>query len=290
MIFGIGLAFAAMLSWGLGDFLIQKSAKRLGDWETIFFITAFGTLILAPFVWRDLPELIFVQHEGLLILLSSGLVLMVAALLNLEGFKRGKISVLEPLLAFEILAAAFLSYVFLGDRITIIQSCLIILLVIGLFLVSFRGRLMAKTFLLEKGVIIFLAGAVLMGGADFLLGWGSRLIDPIMANFVLNVLIMTVSGVFLIFNPSSRSSWRTIKANRALILTMSIADNIAWIAYAVAMTIVPIAVATGLSESSIIVAVLLGLFVNKERLQRHQKIGLVIALGSVMVLAVVTAG
>lgn len=70
---------------------------------------------------------------------------------------------------------------------------------------------------------------------------------------------------------------------------MSISDNIAWIGYAFAMTLIPIAIATGLSESSCIVAVLLGIFINKERLQTHQKVGLVIALTSAMVLAFITA-
>jgi hypothetical protein len=33
---GVGFAFIAMLCWGVGDFLIQKSARKLGDWETLF--------------------------------------------------------------------------------------------------------------------------------------------------------------------------------------------------------------------------------------------------------------
>src|SRR5438477_495922 len=146
---GIGLAFVAMLSWGFGDFMMQKSAKRLGDWETIFFIDLFGIAILLPFVWDKIPGLVFGDHAGLLIL-----------------------------------------------------------------------------------------------------------------------VLAIVSGAFILANPASRASIRALKANEALLIAMSIADNIGWIAYAVAMTLVPIAVATGMSESSIIIAVLLGLFVNKEKLQR----------------------
>ncbi len=43
---GIGLAFVAMLCWGFGDFLIQRSARKLGDWETLFVITFFGVIVL----------------------------------------------------------------------------------------------------------------------------------------------------------------------------------------------------------------------------------------------------
>ena len=32
---GIGLAFVAMLCWGFGDFLIQRSTRKVGDIEAL---------------------------------------------------------------------------------------------------------------------------------------------------------------------------------------------------------------------------------------------------------------
>ena len=48
---GIIFAFAAMLCWGFGDFLIQKSTRKFGDVETLFFISFFGAVVLFPFVF-----------------------------------------------------------------------------------------------------------------------------------------------------------------------------------------------------------------------------------------------
>ena len=285
---GIGLAFVAMLCWGFGDFLIQRSARKLGDWETLFVITFFGVIVLLPFVYKNIGSLFVGSNTNLLILVSSALVLLCAALLNFEGFKRGKISVLEPLMSFEIPAAALLAFFFLGDEISWMQIFVIVVLIINLFLVSFRGKFLSKNFLLEKGVIIFMFGAILMGAADFLLGWGSRVTDPLMANFVLNVIMASVSFIFIVFRGGISKLISDVKKNPAQVLAMSITDNVAWIAYSFAMVLVPIAIATGLSESSIIIAVLLGLFVNKEKLQRHQKIGLVGAIVSAIVLAFIT--
>ena len=56
---GIGLAFVAMLCWGFGDFLIQRSTRKVGDWGTFFVICAFGSVILLPFVWGDIPRIDF---------------------------------------------------------------------------------------------------------------------------------------------------------------------------------------------------------------------------------------
>ena len=71
---------------------------------------------------------------------------------------------------------------------------------------------------------------------------------------------------------------------------MSIADKAAWVAFAFAMSLAPIAVAVALSESYIIIAVILGLFVNKEKIQFHQKCGLVLAIFAAIFLAAITGG
>jgi len=285
---GIALAVITMLLWGLGDFLIQKSARKLGDWETLFVVTGFGTLMLIPFVWRSIPAIL---NDRLIVfvLLGSALFLTLAAIFELESFKRGKMAVVETMVPFEIPAASILAFFILGDVISGLQFALIVSLIIGLFLVSLKGNVLTRHFLAEKGVFLGLAGATVMGVADFLLGWGSRAIDPVAANFVLNLFMALISGGYLIYRGGMRKLGKDIMGNRGLLLVMALTDNIAWVGYAFAMTVIPIAVATGLSETSCIIAVLLGIFVNKERLVTHQKVGLVVALASAIVLAFVTA-
>lgn len=285
---GIALAVVTMLLWGLGDFLIQKSARKLGDWETLFVITGFGTLMLIPFVWRSIPEILG-DHVVILILLGSALFLTLAAIFELESFKRGKMAVVETMVPFEIPAASILAFFILGDVISGLQFALIICLIIGLFLVSLKGKILTRHFLAEKGVFLGLAGAIVMGVADFLLGWGSRAIDPIAANFVLNLFMALISGGYIIYRGGMGKLGKDVMRNRGLLLVMALTDNIAWVGYAFAMTVIPIAVATGLSETSCIIAVLLGIFVNKEKLETHQKVGLFVALASAIVLAFVTA-
>lgn len=285
---GVALAFVAMLGWGIGDFTIQKSTRKIGDLETIFVITLFGVIVLLPFAYTGISGL-FDDLKSLAILGGSGVVLLSAALFQLEGFKRGKISVLEPIMSLEILAASTLAFFFLGDRVSGGQIASILMLMVGLFLISFREARLSHRIFLEKGVLIFVCGAVLMGAADFLLGWGSRETDPVLANFVLSLILCMATGSTLLVRGELGQTIRDVSKYPALLLVMCVSDNLAWLAYAVAMTLVPIAVATGLSESSIIVAVLLGLFVNKEKIQRHQKVGLVVSIAAVLTLAALTA-
>lgn len=59
MVFEIGviLAFVAMFAWGFGDFLIQKSTRKLGVWTTIFIITLTGAVVLTPFALKNAGNL-----------------------------------------------------------------------------------------------------------------------------------------------------------------------------------------------------------------------------------------
>ncbi|HEY9584380.1 MAG TPA: EamA family transporter [Candidatus Paceibacterota bacterium] len=286
---GIGLAFMAMLCWGFGDFLIQKSTRKIGDWETLFVITLFGAVILMPFVWRDIPE-VFLNpgNSSFLILLACGLILFTAALLEFESLKEGKLSVVEPLWSFEVPVAAVLAFLIMGERIDFVQILLIVLLIVGLAMVSFREKYSIRQFLIEKGALISLAAALTMGAANFFMGWGARETDPLMANFFVDLLILIGSGIYLFTKGRIKKVFTDAVKFRGVLLPMSILDNAAWIAFAFAMSLAPIAVAVALSESYIIVAVILGLLINREKIQKHQKFGLIVAIIAAIILAAIT--
>ncbi|MEK7087928.1 MAG: DMT family transporter [Patescibacteria group bacterium] len=286
---GIGLAFVAMLCWGIGDFLIQRSTRKFGNFETIFLITGFGLVILFPFVYKNLPALFGSEmRTGLLVLTITGIMHFVAALLELESLKRGKIAVVEPIWSLEILSAAFLAFLILGETMTRYEIGIVAFLMIGLFLVSFRGRFLSRRHFLERGVYFAFAGALTMGAAAFLTGWSARLTDPLMASFAVNVFLVVFSGGYLLAKGWLPKLFRDVIQYPWTVFPMVIADNAAWVAYAFALVLIPIGIATALSESYIIIAVVLRLLVNHERLERHQKIGLGVAIAAAVILAAIT--
>jgi len=285
---GIALAFVAMLCWGFGDFWIQKSTRKIGDLETLFFITFFGAVVLAPFAYKNLPALFSGSWDTIIVILVLCVVLFFAAILDFEALRVGKLAVVEPIWSFEVPGAALLAFFILGEKVTLFQIALIVALLTGLVLVSLKRNTNFRKVLLERGTILAFFGAVMMGAANFFMGWSARLSDPVMANFLSDVFIAVLTGLILIFTGRFRSTIRDIASNKSVLLQMSIADKAAWLAFAFAMSLAPIAIAVALSESYIIVAVLLGLFINREKLQFHQKIGLILAIASALTLAAVT--
>lgn len=69
---------------------------------------------------------------------------------------------------------------------------------------------------------------------------------------------------------------------------VALLDNAAWVLYATATTLIPISLAITISESYIILAVILGVTINKEELSRHQWIGIVLSLVAVITLSYIS--
>lgn len=284
---GILFALVALLSWGIGDFLIQRSARKFGDWIALFYITAFGTIILFPFVYREVIPLLWNQ-TAFLILLGAGIVMTVAAYFNFEALRIGKISVIEPIFAFEIAVAAGLSSILIKEHLSPIQIILVLAIMVGIFLVSARALHHFKNIRWEKGLVLAILGTIGMGFSDFLYGTGGRITNPLLVNWFAAAVVALISLFFLVMESKAKYIISDLKNNSRLALSVSFLDNLAWVAYTYAILYIPIAIATSISESYIALAAILGMKFNKEKLKRHQKFGLALTVVAAIILAVIT--
>ena len=71
MVGGVLAAVIAMVCWGFGDFLIQRFARRIGDWESLFYISLFGAIVILPFIYGQL-HLLLSNMKGLALLAAVG--------------------------------------------------------------------------------------------------------------------------------------------------------------------------------------------------------------------------
>ncbi len=285
---GIIFAFVAMLCWGFGDFLIQKSARKFGDWETMFIITLLSTIVLTPFLYKEAIILFSEGFSSFWLLILASVVLMIAGLLDFESLKQGKLSVIEPLWSLEIIVSAALAFFIAGEIISSVQIAMIIALITGLCLVSLRSYHLSKKVWLEKGVFIAILAALTMGLANYLTGVGARSTNALLTIWFVHASLMIFSLVYLVAKKDTKKLFNHIKQNKSFVLAMSVLDTLAWIAFAASMSLAPISVTVALSESYIIITVLLGMYVNKEYLRSHQKLGLVLAIISAILLAYFT--
>lgn len=194
---GVAFAFLALICWGFGDFLIQRSARKFGDWVALFYVTAFATVFLFPFIWHDIPELL--SRERLpLILWFSSLVLLLAALLDFEALRIGKISVVEPIYALEVPITVILGTFVLQEFLNPIQSVLIVTLIIGIILVATKSLHHLKGIHAERGVWYAIFATIGMGATNFLFGVGARETSPLIINWFTSAFIACFAFGYLL--------------------------------------------------------------------------------------------
>ncbi|OHB22485.1 MAG: hypothetical protein A2939_02915 [Parcubacteria group bacterium RIFCSPLOWO2_01_FULL_48_18] len=281
---GILFSFIALVSWGFGDFFIQKTTRVIGSWKALFFIGMAGLIGLFPFVKNDLTSL---NSANLLLLGLLGVVVVFAALFDFEALRQGKIAIVEPIIGLELPMTVGLSLALANESLSFLQLFLVGIVFIGIVLAitAHHTRLHYHKRIFERGAILAGIGAIGMALTNFLVGVSSQGISPLITIWFAHSLLAVVCGIYILFKGEFGSLISDFKNYPKPIIGQSVLDNVAWVSFAKATTYIPIAIATTISESYIALAVLLGLFVNRERLRVHQIVGVALATIGVITLS-----
>lgn len=274
------LSLSVMIFWGVGDFLIHKSSRRFGVWEVLFLICGFSTIVLFPFVLGSISS---IKSENILGISLLSILVLFTSLFVFLALKTGKLSVIDSLFAFEVPLTAMLAFFILGEYLSTLEMILASFVVVGLLLVSFKK--ISKKELFEKGTFIALVAALFMGFQNFYVGVTARTIDPLLVIWITHLFAFIVALIYLGYNGRIKQTLKIFSINKKLALSLAFVDNAAWICYAYAASIAPIAVVVAISESYIAIAVLLGVIINKERLNLHQTIGIILAISAAVMLS-----
>ncbi len=285
MIFELSIlfAFGAMLCWGIGDFLIQRTVRKVGDVETLAFIGIIGGVLLLPFIIYEKSTIFTIQN--LLLLLVLGVITFVVALFNFEALKRGKLAVVDVILELELPVTIILSYVFFKEKLSGIQFFIIAFIFIGLILMALKT--FKKDFWkgFEKGLLLAVITALGMGLVNFFTAVSSKNISPFMAIWLPWIIFTIFCFIVIIRRGELKKFSGNFMKFKTLIIFMGIFDTLAWLFYALAVVQNDVAVTTAITESYPAIALFLGLWLNKERIKKHQYIGAGLALIASVALA-----
>lgn len=286
---GIIFSLVALFAWGFGDFFIQKTVRQIGVWKSLFFIGILGSTCLFLFIQKELLAVIS-QPSNLYLLILLSIVSIIFILFYLLALKQGKIAVVDPLTGLELPLTVGLSVVLAGEHLSLFQSALIALTFFGIIFAVAKEKkhLDVRRWIVEKGAVLAGIGAIGMALTNFLTGISSQQISPLLTIWFTHTFFVIVTGVYLIFSGEFKNLINDLRKNSKIIFIQSVLDNIGWTAYAFAMTYISISIATTISESFIALSVLLGVFINKEKLQRHQFFGIVLVVVSILILSSIT--
>lgn len=284
MYIGILLAFSAFIFWGLGDFLIQRSTRTVGEAQTLLTIGLISTPLLLPIIYKDLISLTPLEH---LTLLTMSVLVVVYAITLFKAFDVGKLSVVESVMILELPLAVGMSVIWLGDRLDMTQMMLFLIICGGVALATVKDihHLNYSKHVVEKGVWLAFAGAGLAAAVDVFISSSAQSISPLIALWYQHAFIVIVFGIYLTFIKGWSEFLVDIKTHPFLMLGQGVCDNIAWLSFVFAVNYISTSLVMSISEGYIIIAVLLGHFLNKETLKMHQVIGISLAVPAMLLLA-----
>jgi len=277
-------AIGAMLCWGVGDFLIQKSTRHIGIVNALFWIALFGSVSLFPFVAGDIRAL---NIHDIVLLTTAGVVTFVTSLFEFEAFKDGKLSIVEPVMASELLITIGLSIGIAHEQLTIIQAIAIGTILTGVLLAVTRAPKelwMHRHRWLERGVIYACLGAIGLGLTNFIMGIASQQTSALMTVWWTWTVLAILTAIPLV-RERNMHLVRDLRVHGRLIIAMAMLDTAAWIFFSIATTTIYISITNAISEGYIVLAALLGIVITHERLRTHQKVGVAVALAGVLYLA-----
>ncbi|OGY92373.1 MAG: hypothetical protein A3B31_03395 [Candidatus Komeilibacteria bacterium RIFCSPLOWO2_01_FULL_53_11] len=290
---GIVAALIALLAWGFGDFFIQKTIRLLGRLESLFLIGAFSCIVLLPFVWRSIPSAV-ADLQTFSILVVTFVISFGGAMVLFTALKHGKISVVLPVFSSELLITVLISVLVLHETVTVVQLVLAGIVFLGILLIVVHRDEMhwwqrwKTTSIYERGIVLAAIAAVFSSLNNIFTAISSRLSDPLTAIWFIHTGLGITSCIWLIALGKFGTMLRSIPKNWKLVLGQSSLDNIAWVAYAKAVTALPIAVTVAITESFIGLAALLGIFIGKEKVNRTQVAGIVLTLIAATILTLIS--
>lgn len=270
-------AFGAMICWGIGDFLMQRSIWKMGNIETLAYIGAIGSVALLPFVLGEISAVFSPQNTYLLLALAFFTLL--SSVLNFHAFKIGKLSVVEVMLEFELPVSVLLGVIFFSETLSLAQIILISVVFCGIVLIALE-KLSLKHILgnFEKGAIFALAGGMAMGVMNFFTAAGAKQISPIIAIWFPWTALAIFCIIYIFAKGSGRKFLKNIQQNKELVIATAFVDTFAWVLFAFALQSNELSVTTAITESYPVIGVLLGLRFNREKIVKHQWLGVIIAI------------
>lgn len=281
---GVLAALTALVCWGVADFLIQRSTRRVGVAPTLFADAAIGAVVLLPFAVGNVQATL---APGALPILAGALLLgLVAAPVNFLAFQRGKLSVVSPILTLELFFTIVLGALFLAEHLTGAQLALASSVFAGIVLATVHRWESGARF--EAGALLALAGALGLGLANILNGSAARLVGPATAVWFVRIGSVVAIGGWLLSQRRGRITARQLVGNTRLVIPMGVLDTGAWLAYGYAATQLPIPLVVAIAQGYVALSTVLGVIINHERLRPHQTVGVVVAIGSSIALATIS--
>ena len=279
LFFGI----AAALCWGSSDFVAKLAIAKIGYLRATLFMQLVGISFMLLITGTDVGLLLSFPKEAYLAV-ALGAVNAIATVALFKSFEVGQLSIMSPIASSYPALASILALLFLNEHVTRMRFLGIMCIFAGIVLVSFQRK---STFRAEPKRIAAGAGYALTAfGFMGFLYFALKLVVIDLGGFlpvlVIRLVTASIVGTVLLFSGSRSVSGPT--SVLYLVAFVGIVDSLANVAYNIGISVGTVTVVSFVSSLFSAVTILLACALLKERLLRHQIIGIMSIMSGIAVI------
>jgi uncharacterized membrane protein len=276
-------AVAAMLGFGVADFIAKTMLTKANVYRTVLFSQSIGTL---PFLVGALAYDWVVPGQSVVFLAICSGGLSAAVIFSFyKALSLGKATLVSPISSCLTVVAIVLSVSILGENLSGTQALLIIAVFCGILLVAYQTSSMKSH--ASNVSILFALVVVFLGGGNAIVQKWIATSSHFLLGFLLVRLFMVASlgAVFPMFRSDTRVS--AGRGEYAAIVLLGVLDAFAFFAMFMGFRAGFVSIVAPIATSSAAVTIILVRIFLQERVLLHQRIGVVtIILGIALLSAV----
>jgi transporter family protein len=276
---------AGMFGWGLYDFLGGVYAKQIGPFRSFFWsqLAGLASGIVLTFVLAaplNVPLLVVILLPIAAILYSAGY------LFFFRGLEIGNISIVAATMNLWAVFTMLFAFIFLGQRLSTIQSCAVLLILSGVTLASTDWRnVRHQGFQLSSGVKEAALGALFFG-----IFWNISEVVSESIGWLLTTLLVKLGIVLflLLFSATMRrelSMARATTKTKWVVVIMGVVEAGAVAAVNYGLTIGDAILITPIASALSIVTIALAIVFLKDKVTRLQALGMLAAVAGIVATA-----
>lgn len=272
-----------MFGWGTSDFFANSSSEKIGHLKTFFWSQCVGLIFVL------LLLLFFAFHIELSLLLiiffAVGSVLYAGGYLLLyKGFEVGNVSVVSTVVNLWAVFTIILSYVFLHQRLSVLHSFAVFLIIIGVAFVSINiNDLKKRKIELLQGVKEGFFSALIFGFFWTL----SDVLSKQVGWLEVTLFIKIGSALFLLafsyFSKKTMSIKMVDNKTKLIVVLVGVLEGIGVLSVNFGLTIGEAILVTPISSALSVVTITLAVLFLHEKLTKIQFVGVLsVILGIIL--------
>jgi len=274
-----------MLGWGIYDFLGGVFSKQIGSFKALFWSQLAGLmsiLLLTAILSKGLN--IPMQTVGLSLL--AAIVYSAGYLFFFKGFEKGNVSIIAATMNLWAVFTMFFAFAFMGQRLTIIQTLGVFMIISGAMLASMDWTsLKNQTLRLSLGVREAIFGAFFFGVFWNISEIISEEIGWLLATFLVKVGIVIFLLIFSLITRQGIGLKSSPFITSIAILLMGVIEVAAVTLVNYGLTIGDAILITPIASALSIVTITLAVIFLKDKISKLQGIGILMAIFGIIATA-----